>query len=98
MENQKVYEIIKLEKEINRSRAVAAVTTTLIAIPTALLCGLTLESTKQHNVAEAICGGAGTMLGIVSMISYCKFRVNKTNKMIDEVKTLKKQAGINENR
>jgi hypothetical protein len=98
MENQKVYEIINLEKKIDRNKAATIVSTSLLVLITGLELGVTLTCAYQHNLVGAIFNAVVTSLAGGATVAGYKIMSNGTKKMKEELKILKRQAGINENR
>ena len=98
MENQKVYEIIKLEKQIDRNKAATILSTSLLTLITGVEVGVALTCAHQNNIGGAIFNGMMSLLAGGITIGGYKVMSNETDKIRNKVKTLKRSAGIDENR
>lgn len=98
MENQKEFEIIKLEKKVKTVRTSKNIATVLGGIVSGTLINQAIRNAEMHNDYGAFIYSLVSLLMISGVVINIVTANDGINKMQEQIRTLKRQAGINENR
>jgi len=98
MENQKVYEIIRIEKEMKKDTARTATFGLIVTVSSALLGGMTISNFYNGNNFYGLVSLMGTICTLGGLFNTAYSYGEKCRENAAQIKVLKRQAGINENR
>ena len=98
MENQKEFEIIRLEKKVKTISTFKNIATVLGGIVSGTLIRNAIRNAEMHNDYGAFICSLVSLLMISGVVINIVTANDGINKMQEQIRILKRQAGINENR